>query len=163
MNNHVPYSLGTKNSPWHNMGAQKIFLSINECYCILSLKRTEFVFLVYGLKMVYKPVYQNVPGNIRIPCESETTLLAHLHSTTGFGHQQASRKSIPTSRSENENQWFKGDEVFVYPLPQCAKNCHRYWQCSNEQSRNVSPVSMELTTHLWGKHQIDTTQRETKL
>lgn len=132
---------GSENNSW----------CINEFCSILSIKRTELVFLFYGLRMVYKPVHQNGQGNIRIlfigypsqillefPMNQGLCLPVNLHSTTGFAHHHTSRKSIPTSHLErNENQWLKEDKVFICPFLQCAKNCGWYWQHSNEQSRHV--------------------------
>ena len=152
MNNRVPYSSGISNSSRHSVGAQKIILDcISEFCSILSIKRTELVFLFYGLRMVYKPVHQNGLGNVRIlfigypsqillefPMIQGPCLPANVHSTTDFAHHNASRKSISTSHLErNENQWLKEGKVFICPFLKCARNCGLYWQRSNEQSRHV--------------------------
>lgn len=77
---------------------------------------------------------------LEFPIDQTPPLPDNLHATTGFGHYQVSRKSIPTSHLEkNGNHWFEGDKVFTWTFVPCAKNWSRYWQHSNEQCSHHLP------------------------
>lgn len=106
--------------------------------------KAELVFLFYGLKK-WTPKctkkYKNFTHLISksdiagITNESKTMLGAN-HPTTGFGHHQASGKSIlPSHLKKDGNHCFKGDKVSI--LSQCAKSCGRHWQYSNDQSKHI--------------------------
>lgn len=76
---------------------------------------------------------------------------ANLHSTTGFGHHQASRKSILTSHLEkNENHWFQRDKTFVLScsVPKAVVDIDNIVM----NRTDMFSFSMELTIYLWSKH-----------